>query len=175
MGTDACRLEAPREQAGSRCLAEAVDGAIITALNEEAVIGAALGNKGGINLAVSYEAFAVKMLGALRQEIIFARHQKEAGSHTGLDRRSAARHFPHLGKRQERAVASGSDNRRGPARRDVRRIARACFRSMPIPQSRHCAASIRRTARSVVWSSPSERSRTCSMARRPSEVSNKVQ
>ena len=58
---------------------EAVDGAVITALNEEAVIGAALGNKGGINLAVSYEAFAVKMLGALRQEIIFARHQKELG------------------------------------------------------------------------------------------------
>ena len=60
-----------------RGVSEAVDGAIITALNEEAVIGAALGNKGGINLAVSYEAFAVKMLGALRQEIIFARHQKE--------------------------------------------------------------------------------------------------
>lgn len=58
---------------------EAVDGAVITALNEEAVIGAALGNKGGINLAVSYEAFAVKMLGALRQDIIFARHQKEVG------------------------------------------------------------------------------------------------
>lgn len=58
---------------------EAIDGAVITALNEEAVIGAALGNKGGINLAVSYEAFAVKMLGALRQEIIFARHQKEIG------------------------------------------------------------------------------------------------
>ncbi len=58
-------------------VAEAIDGAIITALNEEAVIGAALGNKGGINLAVTYEAFAVKMLGALRQDIIFARHQKE--------------------------------------------------------------------------------------------------
>jgi phosphoketolase len=58
---------------------EAVDGAVITALNEEAVIGAALGNKGGLSLAVSYEAFAPKMLGALRQEIIFARHQKEVG------------------------------------------------------------------------------------------------
>ena len=56
---------------------EAVDGAIITALNEEAVISAAFGNKGGLNLAVSYEAFAVKMLGAIRQEIIFSRHQKE--------------------------------------------------------------------------------------------------
>src|SRR5581483_11451882 len=62
---------------------EAIDGAVITALNEEAVIGAALGNKGGLNLAVSYEAFAVKMLGALRQEIIFARHQKELGQGPG--------------------------------------------------------------------------------------------
>jgi phosphoketolase len=69
-----------RPEAG---ISEAVDGAIITALNEEAVIGAALGNKGGINLAVSYEAFAVKMLGALRQEIIFARHQKELGRSPG--------------------------------------------------------------------------------------------
>ena len=58
---------------------EALDGAVITALNEEAAIGAALGNKAGLNLAVSYEAFAVKMLGALRQDIIFARQQVEAG------------------------------------------------------------------------------------------------
>lgn len=58
---------------------EAVDGAVITALNEEAVVGAALGNKAGLNIAVSYEAFAVKMLGALRQDILFARHQREAG------------------------------------------------------------------------------------------------
>lgn len=62
---------------------EAVDGSVITALNEEAVIGAALGNKGGLNIAVSYEAFAVKMLGALRQEILFARHQREAGQAPG--------------------------------------------------------------------------------------------
>ncbi|MBI2379510.1 MAG: xylulose 5-phosphate 3-epimerase [Gammaproteobacteria bacterium] len=60
-------------------LHEAVDGQIITALNEEAVAGAALGNKGGLNLIVSYEAFALKMLGTLRQELLFARHQKEAG------------------------------------------------------------------------------------------------
>lgn len=60
-------------------LDEALDGCIITALNEEAVVSAMLANKGGINLSVSYEAFSVKMLGALRQEIIFARHQKEAG------------------------------------------------------------------------------------------------
>src|SRR5690606_532957 len=37
-----------------------------------------LGNKAGLNLAVSYEAFAMKMLGALRQDILFARHQREA-------------------------------------------------------------------------------------------------
>lgn len=60
-------------------VAESLYGAVVTALNEEAVICAALGNKGGINLAVSYEAFAMKMIGALRQEIIFARHQKQVG------------------------------------------------------------------------------------------------
>jgi len=60
-------------------IAESVDGAVITALNEEAVVCAALGNKGGINLVASYEAFAVKMLGAVRQELIFARHQRDAG------------------------------------------------------------------------------------------------
>ena len=64
-------------------VAESLDGAVITALNEEAVAGAALGNKGGLNLIVSYEAFAVKMLGMLRQEIIFARRQKELGQTPG--------------------------------------------------------------------------------------------
>lgn len=58
---------------------ESLHGAVITSLNEEAVAAAALANKGGLNLIVSYEAFAVKMLGILRQEIIFARHQKEIG------------------------------------------------------------------------------------------------
>lgn len=58
---------------------EDLHGAVITALNEEAVAAAALGNKGGLNLIVSYEAFAVKMLGLMRQEIIFARHQKQTG------------------------------------------------------------------------------------------------
>lgn len=62
---------------------EGIDGSIITALNEEAVISAALANKAGLNLAVSYEAFAMKMLGALRQEIIFARRQKELGQVPG--------------------------------------------------------------------------------------------
>jgi len=63
--------------------AEAIDGNVITVLNEEAAVSAALANKGGINLVASYEAFAVKMLGALRQEIIFARHQAEAGNPPG--------------------------------------------------------------------------------------------
>jgi phosphoketolase len=60
-------------------VAEARDGAVVTALNEEAVVCAALANKGGINLVVTYEAFAVKMLGALRQEAIFARQLHRAG------------------------------------------------------------------------------------------------
>jgi phosphoketolase len=62
---------------------EAVDGAVITALNEEAVAAAALANKGGLNLIVSYEAFAVKMLGLIRQEVIFARRQRELGQEPG--------------------------------------------------------------------------------------------
>ncbi|MBC53399.1 MAG: xylulose 5-phosphate 3-epimerase [Gammaproteobacteria bacterium] len=60
-------------------VAESLNGAVITALNEEAVVSAVLANKQGINLAVSYEAFAVKMLGAMRQEVIFARHALETG------------------------------------------------------------------------------------------------
>jgi phosphoketolase len=67
-----CEVERPQ--------AEAVDGAIITALNEEAVVCAALGNKGGINIAVTYEAFAVKMVSALRQEILFADQACAAGT-----------------------------------------------------------------------------------------------
>ncbi len=58
-------------------------GAVITALNEEAVAAAALGNKGGINLIVTYEAFGEKMHGIARQEVIFSRHQKEAGKPPG--------------------------------------------------------------------------------------------
>ncbi len=62
---------------------EAIDGSVITALNEEAVVSAAMANKAGLNLVVSYEAFAVKMLGALRQELNFARHQAQAGRPPG--------------------------------------------------------------------------------------------
>ena len=58
---------------------ESIHGKIITALNEEAVVSACLANKAGLNLVASYEAFCVKMLGAIRQELIFARHQKEVG------------------------------------------------------------------------------------------------
>lgn len=63
-------------------VAEAETGAVITALNEEAVVCAALANKGGINLVVTYEAFGVKMLGALRQELTFARQLRRAGRST---------------------------------------------------------------------------------------------
>ncbi|ARP76956.1 xylulose 5-phosphate 3-epimerase [Bordetella genomosp. 6] len=64
-------------------VAEDLLGSVITALNEEAVAAAALANKAGLNLIVSYEAFAMKMLGLLRQEIIFARRQKELGQAPG--------------------------------------------------------------------------------------------
>ncbi|MEI6228244.1 MAG: xylulose 5-phosphate 3-epimerase [Methylophilaceae bacterium] len=64
-------------------IAESVQGAVITALNEEAVICACLGNKGGINLAVTYEAFGPKMLGALRQEIIWSDHLASRGRQAG--------------------------------------------------------------------------------------------
>lgn len=60
-------------------IAESLHGSVITALNEEAVVCAALANKQGLNLVASYEAFAVKMLGAMRQEILFARHKRAAG------------------------------------------------------------------------------------------------
>lgn len=62
---------------------EAIHGAIITALNEEAVASAALANKGGINLIHTYEAFGTKMHGAMRQEIIFANQCAEAGRPQG--------------------------------------------------------------------------------------------
>lgn len=64
-------------------VAESSTGGVITVLNEEAVVCAALGNKGGINLVVTYEAFAPKMLGALRQEITFARQLTQAGRPPG--------------------------------------------------------------------------------------------
>jgi phosphoketolase len=62
---------------------EALDGAVITALNEEAVACAALANKGGISLIGTYEAFGAKMHGAMRQEIIFAKHRQALGMENG--------------------------------------------------------------------------------------------
>jgi len=62
---------------------EAVDGAVITALNEEAVACAALANKGGISLIGTYEAFGAKMHVAMRQEIIFTKHRKGLGLDNG--------------------------------------------------------------------------------------------
>ncbi len=59
---------------------ESILGKVITALNEEAVAAAAFGNKGGINIIVTYEAFASKMFGGSRQEIIFAKHKKGIGN-----------------------------------------------------------------------------------------------
>jgi len=64
-------------------IAESITGKVITALNEEAVISACLANRKGLNLVVSYEAFAVKMLGAIRQALIFSRHQKESADPAG--------------------------------------------------------------------------------------------
>lgn len=78
------RLEGVLEQLKHRVTTpeselESVHGDIITALNEEAVVCACLANKQGLNLVASYEAFCVKMLGAIRQELIFARSQKAVG------------------------------------------------------------------------------------------------
>ena len=86
---------------------ESIDGAVITALNEEAVACAALANKGGINLVVTYEAFGAKMHGAFRQEIVFARPRAEAGRPPRLAVHPAGPHLPHVGEREERAVAPG--------------------------------------------------------------------
>ncbi len=62
-----------------RDVPEDTHGAVITVLNEEAVAAAALANKGGINIIVTYEAFGAKMHGVVRQEVIFANHCKEQG------------------------------------------------------------------------------------------------
>ncbi len=64
-------------------LPEDIHGAVITALNEEAVAAAGLANKGGINIIITYEAFGTKMHGVVRQEIIFANHCKELGQPPG--------------------------------------------------------------------------------------------
>lgn len=58
---------------------ESLNGVVISALNEEAVISAVLANKQGINLVVCHEALAIKMLGVMRQEAIFARRLAASG------------------------------------------------------------------------------------------------
>jgi phosphoketolase len=58
---------------------EAIEGKVITALNEEAVAAAVLANKAGIGIIVTYEAFGAKMHGVMRQEVIFAKHAKNVG------------------------------------------------------------------------------------------------
>jgi phosphoketolase len=77
---DALRFRVTAPEPG---IPESVTGAVITALNEEAVVCAALGNKGGLNIVVTYEAFAPKMLGAVRQEITFAENAALAGRPPG--------------------------------------------------------------------------------------------
>ena len=72
-----------RVQAPEPGVAESRTGSVITALNEEAVVCAALANTGGLNLVVTYEAFAPKMLGALRQHATFARQCRAAGRPPG--------------------------------------------------------------------------------------------
>ena len=51
--------------------AEDIHGSVITALNEEAVVSAILANQAGINIAVSYEAFANKMIGVLPADYFY--------------------------------------------------------------------------------------------------------
>ena len=72
------RVTSPEDQA-----LESLKGGVITALNEEAVASAVLANKQGIGLVVSYEAFAMKMLGAMRQEAIFSRNLQTANRSVG--------------------------------------------------------------------------------------------
>jgi phosphoketolase len=77
---DALEFRVTQPEAG---IPESLHGAVITALNEEAVASAALGNKGGLNIIVTYEAFAAKMHGVLRQEIVFADQLNAAGREAG--------------------------------------------------------------------------------------------
>ncbi|HWP34034.1 MAG TPA: hypothetical protein VNM66_00410 [Thermodesulfobacteriota bacterium] len=62
---------------------EAALGAVVTALDEAAVVCAAIGNTGVINVVGTHEALAVKMLGALRQEIVRTEHLEAAGREPG--------------------------------------------------------------------------------------------
>jgi phosphoketolase len=77
---DALLFRVTRPEPG---LPEGVLGAVVTALNEEAVCCAGLGNKGGISIVVTYEAFGTKMHGAVRQEVIWAQGMRRSGREPG--------------------------------------------------------------------------------------------
>lgn len=74
------KFRVPEPEGGN---VESISGGVVTALNEEAIAGAAFGNKGGINIIVTYEAFAPKFFGEARQEVIFAQHLIESGQPPG--------------------------------------------------------------------------------------------
>ncbi len=77
---DALKFRVSAPEAG---IPEDHAGAVITALNEEAVAAAARASKGGINIIVTYEAFGMKMHGVVRQQIIFTDQAHEAGRPVG--------------------------------------------------------------------------------------------
>ncbi|MFW5698803.1 MAG: xylulose 5-phosphate 3-epimerase, partial [Planctomycetota bacterium] len=58
---------------------EAVLGQAISCLNEEMAISSVLANTGGLNICVTYEAFATRMHGAVRQDLTWARRCAELG------------------------------------------------------------------------------------------------
>jgi hypothetical protein len=104
---DAGFLATVRANPGLRPRVGNPDGAVITALNEEAVASAALGNKGGINIVVTYEAFGAKMLGG---------RAERRGPAAGLALGPGGADLAYLGERQERALPPGPGARRGTAR-----------------------------------------------------------
>jgi hypothetical protein len=90
---------------------ESVQGNVITALNEEAVASAALANKGGVNLdphlrgVRSQNAWRGSPGNHLCQEL----RQGWTGAELALS--ASCNDVPHLGERQERAVASSPELR----------------------------------------------------------------
>ena len=68
------------------------------------MVSACLANQGGLNLVASYEAFCVKMLGAVRQTLIFARQQKGKSASGRLAGLAAGRLLRIPGRTAEPAV-----------------------------------------------------------------------
>lgn len=62
---------------------EAMTGAIIATPGGESAVSACLGNQGGLNLVIADEADCMSMLNGIRQALIHARRQKEAGHPPG--------------------------------------------------------------------------------------------